>query len=67
MRWYPAIQRFDGAGFADHLRTTSLYRQIEPEVREPLLNAIAERIQERMGDRAVRRYLGALRIGQRAN
>jgi SAM-dependent methyltransferase len=67
VRWYPVVQWFDGAGFADLLRTTSLYRRLEPGVREPLLNAIAERIRQRMGDRAPRRYLGALRVGQCAD
>jgi SAM-dependent methyltransferase len=65
VRWYPVAQWFDGAGFADLLRSTSLYRRLEPEVREPLLNAIAERIRARMGDRAPRRYLAVLRVGQR--
>jgi SAM-dependent methyltransferase len=65
--WYPAVQWFDGAGFADLLRSTSLYRRLAPEVREPLLNAIAERIRTRMGDRAPRRYLAVLRVGQRAD
>lgn len=67
VRWYPAVQWFDGAGFADLLRTTSLYRQLETAVREPLLNAIAERIRQRMGDRAPRRYLAVLRVGQRTD
>ena len=52
VRWYPFIQWFDGAGFADLLRSTSLYRRLDPETREPLLNAIAERIRTQMGDRA---------------
>jgi SAM-dependent methyltransferase len=64
-RWYQAVQWFDGAGFADLLRSTSLYLRLEPVVREPLLAAIAERIRTRLGDRAARRYLGVLRIGQR--
>jgi SAM-dependent methyltransferase len=67
VRWYPVVQWFDGAGFADLLRSTSLYRRLEPEVREPLLNAIAERIRAQMGDRAPRRYLAVLRVGQRAD
>lgn len=67
VRWYPAVQWFDGAGFADHLRSTSLYRRLEPEVREPLLNAIAERIRNRMDDRVPRRYVCVLRAGQRAD
>jgi hypothetical protein len=64
VRWYSAIQWFDGDGFADLLRSTSLYRRLDIEVREPLLNAIAERIRTQMGDRAARRYLSVLRLGQ---
>jgi SAM-dependent methyltransferase len=67
VRWYPVVQRFDGAGFADLLRSTSPYRRLETNVREPLLNAIAARIREQMGDRASRRYLVVLRAGQRAD
>jgi SAM-dependent methyltransferase len=67
VRWYPTVQSFDGNGFADLLRTTSVYRRLDPEVREPLLGAIAERIRTRMGDRASRRYLSVLRVGQRAD
>lgn len=66
VRWYPTVQRFDGDGFADLLRSTSLYRRLDRDVREPLLDAIAERIRTQMGDRASRRYLGVLRVGQRA-
>lgn len=66
VRWDPVVQWFDGSGFADLLRSTSLYRRLEPEVREPLLNAIAERIRTEMGDRVPRRYLGVLRVAQRA-
>lgn len=65
VRWYPVVQWFDGAGFADLLRSTSLYRGLDRDVREPLLDAIAERIRTRMGDRASRRYLSVLRAGQR--
>lgn len=65
-RWYPSVQWFDGVGFSDLLRSTSLYRSLDVDVREPLLDAIAERIRTRMGDRASRRYLSVLRIGQRA-
>jgi SAM-dependent methyltransferase len=64
VRWYPTVQWFDGAGFADLLRSQSLYRKLDPEVREPLLDAVAERIRTRMGDRAPRRYLSVLWIGQ---
>lgn len=67
VRWYPMVQWFDGAGFADHLRSTSLYRRIDPDVREPLLDAIADRIRTRMDDRAARRYLSVLRVGQRVS
>ncbi|MEW2159419.1 class I SAM-dependent methyltransferase [Streptomyces sp. NPDC007189] len=66
VRWYPTVQWFDGAGFADLLRSTSLYRTLDGDVREPLLDAIAERIRTRMGDRVPRRYLSVLRVGQRA-
>jgi SAM-dependent methyltransferase len=66
VRWYPTVQWLDGEGFADLLRSNSLYRELDPEVREPLLDAVAERIRTRMGDRAPRRYLSVLRTGQRA-
>lgn len=66
VRWYPAVQWFNGDGFTDLLRSTSMYRRLARDVREPLLEAIAERIRTRMGDRASRRYLSVLRIGQRA-
>jgi SAM-dependent methyltransferase len=65
VRWYPTVQWFDGEGFADLLRTTSLYRKLAPDVREPLLDAMAERIRTRMGDRVPRRYLSVLRVGPR--
>ena len=65
VRWYPAVQWFDGSGFADHLRSTSLYRKLDPDVREPLLEAIAARIRSTMGDRVARRYLCGLWVGQR--
>jgi hypothetical protein len=66
VRWYPTLQWFNGNGFGDLLRSTSIYRRLDPDVREPLLDAIAERIRTRMDDRASRRYLSVLRIGQRA-
>jgi SAM-dependent methyltransferase len=66
VRWYPTVQWFDGAGFADLLRSLSLYRSLDRDVREPLLDAIAERIRTRLGDRVSRRYLSVLRVGQRA-
>ena len=65
VRFYPTVQSFDGSGFADLLRTTSVYRRLDRDVREPLLDAIAERIRTRLGDRVVRRYLSVLRAGQR--
>jgi SAM-dependent methyltransferase len=65
VRWYPTVQWFDGEGFSNLLRTTSLYRKLAPEVREALLDSIAERIRTRMGDRAPRRYLSVLRVGRR--
>ena len=64
VRWYPTVQWFDGNGFADLLRSTSMYRKLDPDIREPLLDAIAERIRTRMGDRAPRRYLSVLRAGR---
>ena len=67
VRWYPTVQWFNGEGFADLLRSTSLYRKLDHDVREPLLDAIAERIRTGMGDRASRRYLSVLRVGQRAD
>jgi SAM-dependent methyltransferase len=65
VRWYPLVQWFDGEGFVDLLRSTSLYQKIDAEVREPLLDAIAERIGSQMNNRVPRRYLGVLRTGQR--
>lgn len=64
VRWYPTVQHFDGAGFAELLRTLSLYRRLDASVREPLLNAIAQRIRTDLGDHATRRYLTVLRIAQ---
>ena len=61
------MQWFNGQGFADLLRSTSLYRRLDPDTREPLLDAIAERIRTQMGDRASRRYLSVLRVGRRAD
>lgn len=66
VRFYPQVQWFDGEGFANLLRSTSIYRTLGADVREPLLDAIAERIRTAMGDRAPRRYLSILRAGQRA-
>ncbi len=66
-RWCPTVQWFDGEGFADLLRSTSPYRKLDRDVREPLLDAIAKRIRTQLGDRASRRYLSVLRVGQRAD
>ncbi len=65
IRWHPMVQQFDGAGFADLLRSHSLYRRLAAEAREPLLDAIAERIRTQMGDEVSRRYLAVLRAGPR--
>jgi SAM-dependent methyltransferase len=65
LRWYPTVQWFDGAGYAEHLRSLSVYRSLDRGVREPLLGAIAERIRTRLGDRIARRYLTVLRVGRR--
>ena len=54
----PHVLWFDGAGFADQLRTFSFYRKLGADVREPLLDAIAERIRTRLDDRVPRRYGG---------
>ena len=67
VRWYPTVQWFDGQGFADLLRSTSLYRKLDRDVREPLLDGIAERIRTRLGDRVARRYLSVLRVGRRVD
>ncbi len=66
VRRYPTVQWFTGDGFADHLRSLSPYRRLPYDVREPLLDAVADRIRTRMGDRAARRYLSVLRVGRRA-
>ena len=65
VRWYPTEQHFDGNGFADHLRTLSIYRRLPNRVSEPLLEAIAEHIRARMDNRAVRQYLAVMRVGHR--
>lgn len=61
VRWHPTVQWLDGAGIADLLRSTSLYRQLDEPVRDPLLDAIAERVRAGFGDRLPRRYLSVLR------
>lgn len=63
--WYPTVQWFDGEGYADLMRSTSLYRRLDPDIREPLLDAVAERIRTRTGDRVARRYLTVMSAGQR--
>jgi SAM-dependent methyltransferase len=65
VRWYPTVQWLDGDGVADLLRSTSTYRKLAVDVREPLIDSIAERIRTRMGDRVPRRYLSVLRVGRR--
>jgi SAM-dependent methyltransferase len=65
MQWYPTVQWFTGEGFADLLRSSSPYRRLDLDVREPLLDAIAERIRTQMGDRVSRRYVSILRVGLR--
>ena len=64
VRFYAMVQHFDAGGFADHLRTLSMYRRLDAEVREPLLESIAERIRTHMHDQATRRYLAVMRFGQ---
>jgi hypothetical protein len=66
VRWYPTVQHFDGAGFADLLRTLSQYRRLDASVREPLLDAIAQRIRTDLDDHATRHYLTVRRAAQRA-
>jgi SAM-dependent methyltransferase len=66
VRWYPTVQWLDGEGFADLLRSMSPYRRLDHDVREPLMDAIAERIRTQMDDRVSRRYLSVLRVGRRA-
>ncbi|MFH8618900.1 hypothetical protein ACH4E8_28075 [Streptomyces sp. NPDC017979] len=66
VRWDPTVQWFTGDGFAAHLRSLSPYRRLGRDVRESLLDAVAERIRTRRGDRARRRCLSALRVGRRA-
>ncbi|MGH9465659.1 MAG: tetratricopeptide repeat protein, partial [Thermoanaerobaculia bacterium] len=41
VRWYPTVQWFDGSGFADLLLSQSMYRKLDPGVREPLETAAA--------------------------
>ena len=66
VRWYPNVLWLDGAGFADYLRTLSIYRKLSADVREPLLDEIAGRIRTRLDDRVPLRYLSMLRAGRRA-
>jgi hypothetical protein len=60
----PDVYRNRGSPRTLFLRT-SLCRRLDSDIREPLLDAIAERTRTRMGDRASRRYLSVLRVGQR--
>ena len=46
---------------------SGLYRRLDAGTREPLLEAVAERIRTRMGDRAARRYVTVMRVGQRTD
>jgi SAM-dependent methyltransferase len=64
VRWHPTVQHLDAQDFTDLLRTLSLYRNLPPDAREPLLDAIAERIRTRLDDHAIRRYLTVMRIGR---
>ncbi len=66
-RFYPNLQWLDGNGFADLLGSVSIYRSLDPRVREPQLDAIVERLRTAMGDRVPRRYLSVLRVGRRAD
>jgi SAM-dependent methyltransferase len=66
VRWYPVVQWLTGDDFADLLRTTSLYQNLDEREREPLLDAIAERIRTRLHDRVPRRSLCVLRVGPRS-
>jgi SAM-dependent methyltransferase len=65
VHWYEHVQWLDGRGLTDLLRTTSLYRRLPPGVREPLLDAVADRVRTRLSDRVPRRYLTLLRLGRR--
>lgn len=61
------MQWFDGNGIADHLRSLSPYRRLDSEIREPLLDAVAERVKSRLGDRISRHYLAVLRAAPRTD
>ena len=65
VRWYPTVQWLDGEGFADLLRTLSIYRKLAPDVREPLLDAAGRPDPVTSGRPCPRRYLTVLRVGQR--
>ena len=47
VRWFTRRAVVRRGGFADLLRSTSVYRRLDPAVREPLLEAIAERMTPR--------------------
>ena len=61
------IDTYRRRGVADLLRSTSLYRGLGVHTREPLLEAIPDRLPTRMDDRAPRRYLSVLRARKRAS
>jgi len=60
---YPAVQWFDGEGFAD-LSSTSLYRGLDSGIRDRLLDR-SPSASHADGRPASRRYLSVLRVGQR--
>jgi SAM-dependent methyltransferase len=67
VRWYPMVQWYDADGITDLFRSLSTYRRVDEETRERLLDAIADRVRTRLGDRVPRRGLGVLRVGRRAD
>jgi SAM-dependent methyltransferase len=66
LRWFREDQHFDAHGYVELMRTTSLYGGLEASVREGLLTAMEQRIRERMGDHATRRYLLLVRLARRS-
>ncbi|MCX3062650.1 class I SAM-dependent methyltransferase [Streptomyces beihaiensis] len=67
VRWCPTVQWLDGTAFADLLRSQSPYLRLDHDIREALLDAVAERVRTRMGDRVPRRCLSVLRAGRRVD
>lgn len=65
IRWYQHEQWFDSKEYIEHVSTSSMYANLAAQVREPLLDAVAERIRTSMDDKVARRYLVALRLAQR--